>query len=72
MIDTYKNVVGTGSFIIIDRLTNVTVGAGMITNTELEPSVSSLKLGGRVYSDAEIALNKYVREFYPEWGCKLC
>jgi bifunctional enzyme CysN/CysC len=29
--DPYKTSKGTGSFIIIDRLTNVTVGAGMIT-----------------------------------------
>jgi bifunctional enzyme CysN/CysC len=29
--DAYDNIRGTGSFIIIDRLTNVTVGAGMIS-----------------------------------------
>ncbi len=28
--DSYKRTIGTGAFIIIDRLTNVTVGAGMI------------------------------------------
>lgn len=33
VFDPYKNDKGTGSFIIIDRLTNVTVGAGMITGT---------------------------------------
>ncbi|WP_394754839.1 sulfate adenylyltransferase subunit CysN [Crenothrix sp.] len=31
--DTYKTNKGTGAFIIIDRLTNGTVGAGMITGT---------------------------------------
>jgi sulfate adenylyltransferase large subunit len=31
VFDAYKNSKGTGSFIIIDRLTNGTVGAGMIT-----------------------------------------
>jgi bifunctional enzyme CysN/CysC len=31
VFDPYKNSKGTGSFIIIDRLTNGTVGAGMIT-----------------------------------------
>ncbi len=30
VFDTYAQVKGTGSFIMIDRLTNVTVGAGMI------------------------------------------
>lgn len=31
VFDSYKNNKGTGAFIIIDRLSNVTVGAGMIT-----------------------------------------
>lgn len=33
VFDPYKQNKGTGAFIIIDRLTNVTVGAGMITGT---------------------------------------
>jgi len=41
VFDPYKKSKGTGAFIIIDRLTNVTVGAGMITgaadNEELHP-----------------------------------
>jgi len=41
VFDPYKNSKGTGSFIIIDRLTNGTVGAGMITgmtgDEELKP-----------------------------------
>ncbi|WP_017217111.1 sulfate adenylyltransferase subunit CysN [Pseudoalteromonas sp. NJ631] len=68
VIDQYEQVVGTGSFIIIDRLTNVTVGAGMITNTMLE--ALSPQPTARTYTDAEIALNKYIREYYPEWECK--
>jgi len=32
--DDYKINQGTGAFIIIDRLTNVTIGAGMITDTQ--------------------------------------
>jgi sulfate adenylyltransferase subunit 1 (EFTu-like GTPase family) len=32
VFDPYKKSKGTGSFIVIDRLSNVTVGAGMITN----------------------------------------
>ncbi|GEK09925.1 sulfate adenylyltransferase subunit CysN [Pseudoalteromonas peptidolytica] len=67
VIDQYSQVVGTGSLIIIDRLTNVTVGAGMITNTMLE--AHSPQPIARTYTDAEIALNKYIREHYPEWGC---
>ncbi|WMO14779.1 sulfate adenylyltransferase subunit CysN [Pseudoalteromonas piscicida] len=69
VIDQYSQVVGTGSFIIIDRLTNVTVGAGMITNTMLE--AHSPQLVARTYTEAERALNKYIREHYPEWEAKI-
>jgi bifunctional enzyme CysN/CysC len=44
VIDPYKNNRGTGAFIIIDRLTNGTVGAGMITgihDDEVQAPVSS-------------------------------
>jgi sulfate adenylyltransferase subunit 1 len=34
VIDEHTNIIGTGSFIVIDRLTNVTVGAGMITEVD--------------------------------------
>ncbi|MCK5872354.1 MAG: sulfate adenylyltransferase subunit CysN, partial [Methylococcales bacterium] len=33
VFDAYEQIKGTGAFIIIDRLNNVTVGAGMITGT---------------------------------------
>ncbi len=36
VFDPYRNSKGTGSFIIIDRLTNVTVGAGMISGASDE------------------------------------
>lgn len=68
VIDKYQDIHGTGSLIVIDRLTNVTVGAGMITNTNLK--VNSSELQTRVYTESERALNKYICEFYPEWGCK--
>jgi bifunctional enzyme CysN/CysC len=45
VFDPYKNSKGTGSFIIIDRLSNGTVGAGMITgitdDEELKPVSSA-------------------------------
>ncbi|MDD1605125.1 MAG: sulfate adenylyltransferase subunit CysN, partial [Methylococcaceae bacterium] len=44
VIDPYKTNKGTGAFIIIDRLTNGTVGAGMITgihDDEVQAPVSS-------------------------------
>ena len=24
----------------------------------------------RIYTESEIALNKFIREHFPEWGCK--
>lgn len=69
VIDEYTNVHGTGSFIVIDRLTNVTVGAGMITKTKVtEPK--SFQEQTRIYTQAEIELNAYVRKCFPEWECK--
>ncbi|MGF1737314.1 sulfate adenylyltransferase subunit CysN [Photobacterium satsumensis] len=68
VIDKYQDIHGTGSLIIIDRLTNVTVGAGMITNKSLKSDSSELQT--RVYTEAELALNKYICDFYPEWKCK--
>ncbi|MCF7971556.1 MAG: sulfate adenylyltransferase subunit CysN [Methylococcaceae bacterium] len=40
VFDAYKRSKGTGSFIIIDRLTNVTVGAGMITGSSSDIELS--------------------------------
>jgi len=69
VIDEYNNVKGTGSFVVIDRLTNVTVGAGMITKTNVD-EVRNPQLETRVYTQAEIELNAYVRKNYPEWNCE--
>lgn len=62
-VDTYQTLPQTGSFIVIDRHNNVTVGAGMVE------SVSDEKEEGRVYSSSEKDLNTYVRKHFPEWGC---
>jgi sulfate adenylyltransferase subunit 1 len=77
VIDEYISVKGTGSFVVIDRLTNVTVGAGMITKTSSklesessELTADSLKLKAREYTQSEIELNAYIRKCFPEWGCE--
>ncbi|MBE8606804.1 MULTISPECIES: sulfate adenylyltransferase subunit CysN [Vibrio] len=62
-VDTYQTLPQTGSFIVIDRHNNVTVGAGMVA------SVSDEKEDGRAYSPSEKDLNAYVRKHFPEWGC---
>jgi len=70
-VDAYKQNRYTGSFIVIDRLTNNTVGAGMIVSvTKRDESEAHNVLISKEYSEAEKALNKYIREFFPEWGCK--
>jgi len=68
-VDAYKENRATGSFIVIDRITNDTVGAGMIVGvSRREEDVS--KLADKNYTDAERALNQYVRDNFPEWECK--
>lgn len=67
VIDEYNHVTGTGSFVIIDRLTNITVGAGLITKT----TVQSEQIKSREYSPSEIELNAFIRKNFPEWDCKV-
>jgi len=67
--DKYETNHETGSFIVVDRITNNTVGAGMIVDVAKRDEESTLK-AHRKYTDAEIALNRYIRENFPEWACK--
>jgi bifunctional enzyme CysN/CysC len=58
VFDAYKNNKGTGAFIIIDRLTNGTVGAGMITGAsddENQHRVSTEERAAR-YSQKPVAI----------------
>ncbi|MCD6432489.1 MAG: sulfate adenylyltransferase subunit CysN [Sulfurimonas sp.] len=67
--DSYKENKETGSFIVVDRITNNTVGAGMIvgvTKRDEDATVATNKN----YTDAEKALNEYIRNSFPEWNCK--
>ena len=65
-VDKYKENHETGSFIIIDRITNNTVGAGMIVDVSKRESDKINKK----YSQSEIELNAHIRKHYPEWECK--
>ena len=67
-VDPYHENRYTGSFIIIDRYTNSTVGAGMIVDS-IE-GFAKLEEEKREYTKAELELNAYIRSNYPEWGCK--
>jgi sulfate adenylyltransferase subunit 1 len=62
--DAYKDNKSTGSFIIIDRMSNVTVGAGMIVNA-VEVQQSTTAVG-----DFELEFNALVRKHFPHWGAR--
>jgi len=61
--DAYQQNRNTGAFIIIDRITNITVGAGMITG-----KVEGKKVND--YSLFEQEFNALVRKHFPHWGAR--
>ena len=63
--DIYDKNKTMGSFIIIDRVTNNTVGAGMIRNK----SQNQTKFESN-FSAFEIELNALIRKHFPHWECK--
>lgn len=63
--DTYDKIKSMGSFIIIDRVTNNTVGAGMIRAKSSDQSKKDSS-----YSPFEIEFNSLVRKHFPHWECK--
>ncbi|MDH4944088.1 sulfate adenylyltransferase subunit CysN [Sulfurimonas sp. C5] len=68
-VDSYNDNRYTGSFIVIDRYTNNTVGAGMIASSIINESMDD-EIFSREYTEAERALNEYIRTHFPEWECK--
>lgn len=68
--DAYNENRLTGSFIVVDRMSNDTVGAGMIVGVSRREQ-DAVKLSEKAYTDAEKALNQYIRENFPEWECKV-
>ncbi|WBM71499.1 sulfate adenylyltransferase subunit CysN [Buttiauxella sp. WJP83] len=65
VLDKYQDNPVTGGLIFIDRLTNVTVGAGMVREPQQEvyqePSA---------FSAFELELNALVRRHFPHWGAR--
>lgn len=64
--DSYSQIKAMGSFIIIDRITNNTVGAGMI----IKKSESSSKTKVNEHSEFEVEFNALVRKHFPHWEAK--
>ena len=60
----YKDNKTLGSFIIIDKYSNETLAAGMIIK------ILNSQQSQRIYTQAEIELNTFIRKNYPEWGCR--
>lgn len=60
--DPYTSNRATGAFIIIDRMTNSTVGAGMVITANQEAS------GSAQHSEFELEFNALVRKHFPHWG----
>jgi sulfate adenylyltransferase subunit 1 len=65
--DSYALNRQTGSFIVIDRMSNDTVGAGMIVGLSRRDNEDI----SRNYTEAEKELNAYIRKNFPEWDCKV-
>jgi sulfate adenylyltransferase subunit 1 len=64
-VDEYPTCADTGGFIIIDRLTNVTVGAGLICETMQQATLEEGQ-----FSAFELELNALIRKHFPHWGVK--
>lgn len=64
--DSYNHIKAMGSFIIIDRITNNTVGAGMI----VKKSEQTAKAVINEHSEFEVEFNALVRKHFPHWEAK--
>ncbi|MCL5975286.1 MAG: sulfate adenylyltransferase subunit CysN [Gammaproteobacteria bacterium] len=68
VFDAYKRNRTTGAFIIIDRLTNVTIGAGMIN--EAITGITNEAVTATDFSAFEHELNALIRKHFPHWDAK--
>ncbi len=64
VLDQYQQNPVTGGLIFIDRLTNVTVGAGMVRQPNEQAAAAS------EFSAFELELNALVRKHFPHWGAR--
>ncbi|SHE34475.1 sulfate adenylyltransferase subunit 1 [Modicisalibacter ilicicola DSM 19980] len=68
-VDDYRRSPGTGSFIIIDRLSNATVGVGMLRGVSecrrTADSADSIDWQG-----FELELNELIRRYFPHWEAR--
>ena len=67
-VDDYRSSPGTGSFIVIDRLSNVTVGAGMIRGVGRSGTQATTQQTDWAAFEAD--LNALVRKHFPHWEAR--
>ncbi|HHR6038729.1 TPA: sulfate adenylyltransferase subunit CysN [Providencia alcalifaciens] len=65
LLENYQSNGDTGGMILIDRLTNVTVGAGLVREAQSEDAIHSSE-----FSQFEIELNQLIRRHFPHWGAR--
>lgn len=65
VLDAYQQNPVTGGMIFIDRLSNVTVGAGMIREPQQDVQQPATN-----FSAFELELNALVRRHFPHWGAR--
>jgi sulfate adenylyltransferase subunit 1 len=84
VVDRYKANRHTGAFIVIDRLTNVTVAGGMVIEalkdagtgidsserSELSQEIRALLRRDVSDAEFELALNALIRKHFPHWQAK--
>lgn len=66
VVDPYQTNRATGAFILVDRLTNGTVAAGMVIEALAESDVQV----PAQYSEFELELNALIRKHFPHWDAK--
>ncbi|WP_283151122.1 sulfate adenylyltransferase subunit CysN [Silvimonas soli] len=75
VFDSYALCRGTGGFIVIDRLSNATAGAGMVTGavaTDAASAVDDIAAMSELerLRAFELEMNALVRKYFPGWGAK--
>ncbi|KAF0811513.1 Sulfate adenylyltransferase subunit 1 [Andreprevotia sp. IGB-42] len=69
VFDSYRQCRGTGGFIIIDRLSNATAGAGMINASAVSAQQGQVDELSRLRA-FEVELNALVRKHFPDWEAR--
>ncbi|MDP2227824.1 MAG: sulfate adenylyltransferase subunit CysN [Moraxellaceae bacterium] len=71
VFDAYRICRGTGSLIVIDRLSNATAGAGMVAAAaQADAGLQRAHIEALLKGIPERDLHAFVREHYPEWGVR--